>query len=85
MFSGCQRKMYYIRDTRSRLFREAYFVLREGADVGGICENDLAAEADRILRERFPAKTRRWRKPKHFSAVMFAVGIAVGIALMKII
>jgi len=45
-----------------------------------ICENDLAAEADRILRERFPAKKRRLWRPKHLWAIAFACGAAAGSA-----
>lgn len=85
MLGGYQKKMYYVRNTGSRLFSEAYFVLRAGADSGAFCENDLAAEADRILRERFPAGKRRWRRPKHFAAIMFAVGVVVGAAVMKLL
>lgn len=78
MLGGCQKKMYYIKDTRSRLFTEAYFVLRNGADMHPICENDLAAEADRILRERFPAKKRRLKRPKYLCAITFVCGAIAG-------
>lgn len=84
MLSGCSKKMYYVRNTGSRLFSEAYFVLRAGAD-SAVPENDLAAEADRIIRQRFPSGKRRWRRPKHFSAIMFAVGVIVGAAVMAAI
>lgn len=85
MLGGYQRKLYYIKDTGSKLFREAYFVLREGADMSFVCENDLAAEADRILRERFPAKRRRLIRPRTVGIITFAVGIAVGATLAGII
>ena len=80
MLGGCQKKMYYVRNTGSRLFTEAYFVLRAGADYA-VCENDLAAEADRIIRQRFPVGKRRWRKPRHFAAIMFGVGVVLGAAV----
>lgn len=85
MLGGYQRKLYYIKDTGSKLFREAYFVLREGADTGFVCENDLAAEADRILRERFPSRKFRIKRSRAVAVITFTVGIAVGAALMGII
>lgn len=60
MIPGKEKKMYYVKDTRSRLFCEAYFILRDGADMNRVCEGDLAAEADRLLREKFPEG--RWRR-----------------------
>lgn len=48
MVRGCQKRIYYIRDTRSALFAEAYFILKnsEGAAPGN---TELAAEAQRIV------------------------------------
>jgi len=73
--------MYYVRDTGSRLFGEAYFVLREGLDGERIRENDLAAEADRILRERFFTPKRRWRRPRLVSVGLFVLGALIGAVL----
>lgn len=84
MLSGYQRKMYYIRNTGSRMFTEAYFVLRAGAE-SGIAEADLAAEADRIIREKFPTGRRRWRRPKHLTAIMFGIGVAVGAIAVRLL
>ena len=81
MLGGCQKKMYYVRNTGSRLFTEAYFVMRAGADYA-VCENDLAAEADRIIRQRFPSGKRRWQRPRHFTAIMVVVGVVIGAAVM---
>lgn len=82
MLGGCQKKMFYVKDTKSRLFCEAYFILREGADMSYVCENDLAAEADRILRERFPNKKRRFKKFKASAAALFILGIIAGAGIM---
>ena len=85
MLGGCQKKMYYIKDTRSRLFTEAYFVLRSGADLHPISENDLAAEADRILREKFPTKKRFWKQPKHLAVLTLFIGMAIGAGIVLFI
>ncbi len=82
MLGGCQKKMYYIKDTKSRLYSEAYFILREGAEMDYVCETDLAAEADRILREKLRGKRRRLRLPKHFAAITFILGGVIGAAVM---
>ena len=47
LLRGCHRRMICIKSANSRLFDEAFFVLREeGAAVG---EHDMLAEANRIL------------------------------------
>lgn len=50
MIKGCERRIIYIRDTGSAVFKEAYFVLRDGAP--SVPERDMVAEAERIIRER---------------------------------
>lgn len=58
MVRGCQKRIYYIKDPRSALFAEAYFVLKtDGRTLPG--ERELALEADRIVgdmerRDRMP-------------------------------
>lgn len=79
---GCRKNMYYIKDTKSRLFTEAYFVLRCGTEMHHISENDLAAEADRILRERFPVGRKRILTPRRIQTITFAVGAVLGGGLM---
>ena len=58
MIRGCQKRIYYIRDTRSSLFTEAYFVLR-GERTSVPEEAEMAEEARRIV-ENFlqPARSR---------------------------
>ena len=77
MLGGRQRRMYHIRDTKSRYYSEAYFILREDADIDCVCENDLAAEADRILREKSRGLSKK-RRPRSFLAIMFLAGIVFG-------
>ena len=79
MIPGKEKKLYYVKDTRSRLFCEAYFILRDGADMNRVCEGDLATEADRLLREKFPeGRWRRFRKPTAREVRSFFVGIFLG-------
>lgn len=46
---GCQKKIVCMRPSDSRLFDEAFFVLREGTPAPA--EADMLAEANRILDE----------------------------------
>lgn len=65
LLRGCHRRMICIKSANSRLFDEAFFVLREeGAAVG---EHDMLAEANRILEEHLlPARrTRRADRRTH--------------------
>ena len=47
MLKGCQRKIIYLKNTKSEYFSEAYFVLKERAENAQ--ENDVLKEAERLL------------------------------------
>ena len=81
MIRGLQKQMYYVRDTGSPMFAEAYFVLRSGGDLS-IREKDLAAEADRIIREKFCGKPRRRRIVPYIGLILFIFGFVAGAALI---
>ena len=49
MIRGAQKKMVVIRTHESRLFEEAYFVLRKDGERG-MDDEDMLQEADRIIR-----------------------------------
>lgn len=50
MIRGCEKRIYYVKNTESELFDEAYLILRRG--VGGSCATprELEREAMRIVR-----------------------------------
>lgn len=60
MVKGCQRKIYHVKNTESRIFEEAYFVLKKRVSseyAPGICyvsDREMAAEAERLVRELCP-------------------------------
>ena len=85
MLGGCQKKMFYIKDTKSRLYSEAYFILRSGAELDYVCENDLAAEADRILREKLHGKKHGAKLKRLYPIVSFILGGVAGALLMLVI
>lgn len=51
MIKGCQRKTIRLKDTDSRFYEEAYFVLRPGVERDGVTDSDMIKEALRIVGE----------------------------------
>lgn len=55
MVRGCQKRIYYIKDPRSALFAEAYFVLKNDNKTllseTSLSERELAVEAERIVND----------------------------------
>ena len=49
MLRGAEKRMIVVRTRDSRMFEEAYFVVRPEADRGGRNEPDMLWEANRIL------------------------------------
>ena len=49
MLRGAEKRMIVVRTRDSRLFEEAYFVVRPEADRGAGDETDMLREANRIL------------------------------------
>lgn len=50
MIKGNQKKVIHIKNTESRIFDEAYFILKEGILLS-VPENDMINEANRIIEE----------------------------------
>ena len=48
MVKGCQRKTIRVKDTESRFYEEAYFVLRPGVEITGANDSDIIEEAMKI-------------------------------------
>ena len=63
---GSEKKIIYVKDTGSKIFEEAYFVIRRGVDGedNRPSENDMVREATRIVAQNgaeYPAARRRRR------------------------
>ena len=54
MLRGAQKHMIVIRTRDSRVFEEAYFVIRRDADRAAADESDMLWEANRILETAAP-------------------------------
>ena len=82
---GSEKKIIYVKDTGSKLFEEAYFVLRRGVCEGEdpVSEDDMVTEASRIVEEGnvcYPASARRARHRR--SLTLFFAGAATAVAFL---
>lgn len=88
MLRGNKKKIYHITRVGGKYFDEAYFVMRDGVDgEESPSSTDLAAEADRIIREAAGALRAPRRRLTHAAknAVIFAVGALSSSVLIAII
>ena len=61
MVRGCQRKVIFLKNTESKIFSEAYFIVGDKAPE--VCEADMIREANRIIEENLARGAReRGRK-----------------------
>jgi hypothetical protein len=49
MIKGCKKNVVYVRNTDSKLFEEAYFILSDDFEQSPTSEPDMLAEANRII------------------------------------
>ena len=85
MIRGAQKRMIVLRTRDSRVFEEAYFVLRREADGDGASEQDMIREANRILERSLPRERLSPAHPMQSAPkagrggfFWFAVGILCG-------
>lgn len=83
MIRGAQKKMIVIRTHDSRVFEEAYFVIRRDGDVAAD-DGDMLTEADRIIRRSTAGSERDLRKDRRSTVswahriCWFVVGLVAG-------
>ena len=86
MVRGCQRRVVFIKNTESKIFSEAYFILSDEAYKESHTDEDIIREANRIIdesvgiEERVPLGKRiiTFLVGKGVPAV---IGLAVGLLL----
>ena len=79
MVKGCQRKTIHIKDTGSKYYEEAYFILKPGASDAKGSEVDMIDEALRIAGESLSSVMPKKRKsPLKKSPFVFAAGALCG-------
>ena len=85
MIKGAQKRMIVVKTTESKIFEEAYFVLRREAE--GVSQGDMVGEANRIIEEcggKKPKKS-RWLRDKIAHAALFLGSGAIGGGIVGII
>lgn len=58
MLRGAKKNMIVVRTRDSRMFEEAYFVMRRDTGLTAVDEMDMLWEANRILESTFPRSNR---------------------------
>ncbi len=85
MVRGYQKRVIFLKNTGSKIFDEAYFVLSDDTSSQGVGEDSMIEEANRILADSsLISDGRRGRRILNAlrrslpAAVAFAVGIVLG-------
>ena len=89
MIKGCQRKMIMVKGDDESPFEMAYFVLKSDLRANDLGENDILAEANKIVEAKtFSAAGTRARRSKNDGSeknkkviIPFAAGTALGSAI----
>lgn len=83
LLKGCQKRSVCLRASDSRLFEEVFFVLR--SDTPAATENDILAEANRILEENLQKKNTHPRRLRGGLILSFLAGGACAAALVLLL
>ena len=82
---GYQKKVIYLKNTGSRHFEEAYFILREDAEKKALSSAAMIDEANRIIKENFQRERRGFISSKKWYIVAFFVGCAAASIVFSLI
>lgn len=87
MVKGCQKRTVHIRDTGSKYYEEAFFILKPGA-FDPESQGDMLEEAIRIAEETLssslPEKEKKKKRHKRDFALL-ASGFGIGAVISAII
>ena len=82
MLKGAQKQMIVIRTRDSRMFEEAYFVIRRSEENSRRGHGDMMIEAHRILEDSLPLPPPPHRRkgitPRWSRLAWFTVGVLLG-------
>ena len=85
MVKGCQRKTIRVKDTESRFYEEAYFVLRPGVEITGADDSDIIEEAMKIANGGCSDAGVSKRRDTAFRLLFFIAGGVFGASLLAAI
>ena len=83
MVRGCQKKIIYLKNTGSKVFDEAYFIVKDNTKCDVMDECDMVEEANRILDNVISCrmsgeKISRIKKTVKAKILPFVTGIVIG-------
>ena len=78
---GYQKKVIYVKNTGSRHFEEAYFVLRPDSEGAAASPESMITEANRIIRENFLKRKKGFLYSKRWYVLSFFLGCATTLAV----
>ena len=83
MVRGCQKKIIYLKNTDSKVFDEAYFIVKDNVKCDVMDECDMVEEANRILDNVISCrmsgeKISRIKKTVKAKILPFVTGIVIG-------
>ena len=81
MIKGCEKKIIYLKDTKSEFFEEAYFVLKEEEKLGEISHATMVEEAKRIIDESLGKRKRRFFIFRFKTLFVFLLGFVLSFVL----
>jgi hypothetical protein len=82
MIKGCKKKIIQIKDTGSKFFEEAYFVIRDEALKAEINECNIIRDATAIVNEYISGATAtKTRRSRAKSLILFLLGFFIGAIL----
>ena len=82
---GYQKRVIYVKNTGSRHFEEAYFVLRPDSEGAAASHDSMISEANRIINENFKRKKGGFLYSKKWYFLAFLAGCATTATLCFII
>ena len=86
MVRGCQRRVVFVKNTDSKIFSEAYFILSDEACKESRTDADIIREANRIIDESVGVEEKipLGKRVKSFligRGIPFAIGLFTGLLL----
>ncbi len=86
MVRGCQKRTVHIKDTASRYYEEAFFILKPGA-LDPDSQSDMIEEAMRIAEESLSVSVPKKGKKKRIlrDVITFASGFALCAVICAVI
>ena len=82
---GYQKKVIYVKNTGSRHFEEAYFVLRPDSEGAAASYDSMISEANRIINENFKRKKGGFFYSKKWYILAFFLGCVTTFVLCLVI